>query len=123
MKNQGMNLAWIVAEDFEQTLKFYTEVLGLKLISRTDEYKWAELEGEDGAMIGVAGKSDESPVMPGQNAVLTYTVENIEEATSELKEKGVELIGAIQEVPGHVKMQLFKDPNGTLGQLVQLLRG
>jgi len=121
MENKGMNLAWIVADDFEKTLTFYTDVLGLKILSRTDEYQWAELQGENGAMVGISAKSDECPLKPGKNAVLTYTVENIEAARKELVDKNVELIGKIQEIPEHVKLQLFKDPNGTIGQLAQLL--
>ncbi len=121
MKNKGMNLAWIVADDFDATLKFYTEVIGLKLLSRSEDFEWAELEGEGGAMLGLSGKSDECPLKPGMNSILTYSVENIEEAQKELKEKGVELMGDVQEVPGHVKLLLFKDVSGNMGQLVELI--
>lgn len=121
MENRGMTLAWIVVKDFEKGVQFYTEVLGLELISRADEYKWAELKGKDGAAIGIMEYSDPSPINAGENAVLTYSVSDIEKACDQLKEKGVNLLGEIQEVPGHVKLQLFKDLDGNLGQLAQKL--
>ncbi len=129
MKNKGMNLAWIMASDFQKSLKFYTEVLGLTLTSPVHpEFEWAELQGEDGAMIGLGGTScaesaekEATPHAPGKNAVLTFTVDDIEASRKELDEKGVKLLGDIQVIPGHVKMQLFCDPDGNLGQLVQLL--
>lgn len=121
MKNKGMNLAWIVGKDFDKTIKFYTEVLGLTLLSRMDEYQWAELQGKDGAMIGVSVESEMCPLKAGQNAILTYTVDNIEEVRKEFLEKGVNLIGDIVEVPGHVKLQLFTDSDGNMSQLAQLL--
>jgi len=52
---------------------------------------------------------------------LTYSVNNIEKACDQLKEKGANLLGKIQEIPGHVKLQLFRDLDGNLGQLVQKL--
>ncbi len=37
------------------------------------------------------------------------------------KEKGAKLVGEIGEVPGHVKMQTFLDPDGNMMQIVQEL--
>lgn len=125
MENKGMHLAWIASKDFNEAIKFYTEVLGLKLLSKNETFNWAELQGEEGVMVGLSGPSQdcshESPLKPGQNAVLTFTVTNIEEAREELLKNGTELLGEIQEVPGHVKLQLFKDPSGNLCHLCQLI--
>jgi lactoylglutathione lyase len=121
MTAKGMTLAWVVVKDFEEGVKFYTDVLGLKLTSKTPEYKWAELQGEDGAKVGVTEHSEMSPVSAGGNAVLTYTVENIEKSVQSLKAKDVEMVGEMQVIPEHVKLQLFKDNDGNYGQLAELL--
>lgn len=121
MTAEGMTLAWIVVNNFEEGIKFYTEVLGLKLLSQTPEYKWAELQGTDGAMVGICESCEHTPISAGGNAVLTYSVKDIEKSIEDLNAKGVELVGEMQEVPGHVKLQMFKDKDGNLGQLAQVL--
>lgn len=121
MELHGINLAWIVVKDFEKSVKFYTEVLGLKLLSKTPEYKWAELQGKDGAMMGIAEESEHSPLKAGSHAVLCYTVKNMEDAIEHLKNKGVKLLGELQVIPDHVKLQLFEDLDGNFGQLCELL--
>lgn len=121
-KVQSAGLAWIVVQDLDKALKFFTEVLGLKVLSRADEWGWAELAGEDGvAILGVAHSAHETQVKPGQNAIMTFTVSDIEHSKSAMAKKGAELVGEVMEIPGHVKLQSFKDKDGNLFQLVQTL--
>ncbi len=121
-ETRGFHLAWITVSDFKKAKKFFTETLGLKLESEATEYGWMELDAGGGAKIGVGAESKEDPSMrAGQNAVITLSVDDIQKARAELGQKGVKLIGDIFEVPGHVKMQLFCDPDGNLFQLVEQL--
>jgi len=124
MHLKSMNLAWIVVNDLKKAIKFYTETVGLKLMEFNEQFGWAELEGsEGGARMGLAQaqfKSEED-VQPGQNAVLTFTVHNLEKAIDELIEKGAKLVGKVQEVPGHVKLQTVSDIDGNRFQLVEIL--
>lgn len=124
MNLKSMNLAWIVVNDLKKAIKFYTETVGLKLMEFNEQFGWAELEGsEGGARMGLAQaqlKSEED-VQPGQNAVLTFTVQNLEKAIAELIEKGAKLVGKVQEVPGHVKLQTVSDIDGNRFQLVEIL--
>ncbi len=121
-KAQSSKLAWIVVTDLDKAVRFFTEVVGLKLLTRADEWGWAELGGEDGGSeLGIALAGMETHVKPGQNAIMTFTVADILQSKSEMSKKGVKLIGDIIEVPGHVKMQYFQDGDGNLFQLVQQL--
>src|SRR5690348_14733496 len=101
MHPNSFDLAWIVVNDIKQAVAFYTEVLGLKLIEFHAEYGWAELSGKKGgARIGIAQKQPEQEesccsVQPGQNAVMTFTVDDIEVAVKNLMEKGAKLMGTI----------------------------
>ncbi len=123
MNLKSMNLVWIVVNDLKKAIKFYTETVGLKLMEQNDQFGWAELEGHNGgARLGIAQmclKSEED-VKPGQNAVMTFTVANIETAVAEMSEKGAKLIGEIEEIPGHVKMQTAQDTDGNRFQLVEV---
>ena len=119
-----MDLAWITVNDLEKSKKFFTEVLGLKVSSGSDEHGWLELQGKDGgALLGV-GQSrggNQDQVNPGQNAIMTMTVDDIVQAKEMLETKGIKIVGDIIEVPGHVKMLMFTDLDGNKFQVVQML--
>lgn len=121
MAVKGMHLAWIVVSDLKKAKKFFTESIGLKLGECHEENNWLELSGEDGYKLGVGTASPHNPIGKGQNAIVTITVEDMTKSRSQLSKKGVKLIGDVMEIPGHVKLQLFEDPDGNKFQLVEEL--
>lgn len=121
-KSRSIYLVWIVVNDFDKALDFYTKTLGFEIDNRSDEMGWAELRGSSGSMLGIAKQSGFTPFKPGSNAIVTISVDDIEVTSNELKDKGVKLIGKVMEVPGEVKLQMFSDNDGNLFQLAQLLR-
>ena len=124
MNIKSIDLAWIVVNDLPKSVKFYTEKVGLKLMEFHEGFGWAELQGQDGGIkLGLAQMqpTGNDGINPGQNAVVTLTVDNIEDAIIDLKEKGAKLMGEIQEVPGHVKLQMVQDEDGNHFQLVECL--
>ena len=121
MKIKNIGLAWIGSSDLAKSKKFLVEDLGLEISVESPEHNWMELCGADRAfMLGVGKDDGFSPVKPGQNAVVTLTVENIEDAKSELEAKGIK-VDQIVEIPGHVKMAFVQDPDGNYFHLVQML--
>ncbi len=123
MNLKSMDLVWIVVNDIKKAIKFYTETVGLKLLEFNEQYGWAELEGnEGGARIGIAQSCPKEPSFrPGENAIPTFTVKSLDKAVSDFSNKGAKLIGDIQEVPGHVKMQTVSDLDGNRFQLCEVL--
>lgn len=121
MKIKRIDVAWVTATNAKKTRDFFVEKIGLKLSSAAEEYNWYELSGhEGGAVLGIGEDSERrGPVGPGQNALITMTVDDIEAAKKELMQKQVAILGDIIDVPGHVRMLFFKDPDGSLFQLVQ----
>lgn len=119
---KGIDLSWIVVSDFEAALKYYTEVLGLKIREKNDMYGWAELVGKDGrGALGIAQQNPQEQMPAGKNAVVTLTVENLEKTKLNLKKKNVKFMGDVLEIPGKVKMQTFQDVDGNMLQLVEIL--
>lgn len=116
-----MNLSWVSVSDIDQAVQYYTDVIGLKLLNKSEHYPWAELGSPDGegAVLGLAGQDPSLPV--GSNAVVTISVDDLEKEIEEFNKKGVKLHGEIFEVPGHVKMQMFEDLDGNHFQLVEML--
>lgn len=124
MNLKSMDLAWIVVNDIKKAIKFYTETVGLKLMEFNEQFGWAELAGtEGGARIGLAQKQAEGcdGVEPGQNAVVTFSVRSLDKAIEHLTKKDAKLIGKVQEVPGHVKLQTVCDTDGNRFQLAEVL--
>lgn len=118
-----MDLAWITTSDIKKAQKFFTETLGLTEMGFSSEHGWMEVQGKEGGMIMGVGQANPEYECgkPGANAVITLTVDNIEETMKELQAKGVNFIDEIVEVPGHVKMVSFLDFDGNMFQLVQNL--
>ncbi|MES2212769.1 MAG: VOC family protein [Pseudomonadota bacterium] len=121
-----MKLAWITVNDFERSQKFFSETLGLSIDACAPEYGWMELKGsEGGMMLGVGQASPHNPEgcndQPGQNAIMTMTVDDLDAAMAVYQNKGLTFTGTVLEIPGHVKMVRFADPDGNQFQLVQEL--
>ena len=127
MKCQSIDLVWITVKDFKKALKFYTEVAGLKVAQANEEWGWAELEGHagKGMRLGIAQHRPDQKegVQPGQNGVVTLTVDNIDQARQDLAKQGAKLVGDVLEVPGHVKMQTVQDNDGNTFQIVEDISG
>lgn len=123
MAIKSMKMSWVVVSDLSKAIKFYTDVLGLKLKEKDEKFGWAELCGEmtEGACLGLAQINEHTPFPPGSNAVVCMDVENLEKTKMELIKKGVKFLGETMEVPGHVKLQSLVDEDGNFFQLVQVL--
>lgn len=119
MKTKGIFLSWIVVDDIEKSMHFYTQVMGFKLKEFNQEFGWAEVAGPEGSTLGLAQSNLEQGVKTGTNAVITVSVENIEEARDQLIQQGIRLIGDMMIIPGVVKLQSFLDLDGNMLQLAQ----
>lgn len=120
MAIKKIELSWIVVSDIHRSKDFFKNTLGLNLNEYSEDFGWAELQGkEGGSLIGLAQHNKDYSVPVGSNAIMTFTVDNIEKSISELKNKGIVFIGDIIEVPNGPKMISFNDPDGNLFQLVE----
>jgi len=121
MSIKSFDLAWITVDDLKAAVKFYTDVVGFQLKEMNEQWGWAELQGESGMRLGIGVCNDSSDVKPGQNAVPTFTVTDLDKSKADMIQKGAVCLGDVMEVPGHVRMQTVQDPNGNKFQIVQVL--
>lgn len=123
MNIKSIGLAWYTVSNPATAKKFFQDTLGLTLDNESPEYGWMEFTAEDKSFrLGVGKTCDSSPeIKAGQNAVVTFTVADIQAAKAHLEKQHVTLLGDIVEVPGHVKMLTFMDTDKNLFQVVQLL--
>ncbi len=118
------DMAWITVSDCAKAKKFFTEMLGMQVRADTPEYGWVELVAKDGgAALGIGQYNPQysKEVQPGDNAVVTFTVDDIVKVKELFAQKNVTMLGDIVEVPGHVKMLFFADADGNKFQVVQML--
>jgi CreA protein len=112
-----LSVAWFSVNDFEQAKKFYGGVLGMKKSFEMDG--WAEFIGGDGeAAVGISN-GQHTPKEHGATIVLR--VDDIERERKRLELDGVKFEGKTEEIPGMVKLAIFRDPSGNRLQLCQVL--
>ena len=118
------DLAWVTVSDIKKAKKFFTETLGLQVRTDTPEWGWVELVAKDGGSalgLGQFNPQYGKEVLPGQNSIVTFSVDDIVKAKADFEKQGVTILGDIIEVPGHVKMLFFADLDGNKFQICQLL--
>jgi uncharacterized protein (TIGR00369 family) len=99
--------ATLAVRNFDESIAFYTDVLGLKLNMRFGD-QWAVLDGGAGLLISLMPKSDD--IGPGA-AIGLGVSEGFDDTVQALRERGVEFEDPIIE-HRHVKVANFFDPDG-----------
>jgi predicted enzyme related to lactoylglutathione lyase len=102
--------ATIMVRDFERAISFYTQVLGLELRYRAGS-EWAEVT-TDGLTIGLHAWGGRGPAPGAASGIsIGLGVKSIEPAIAELKQRGIEFRGPVQD-NDNVKLAHFGDPDG-----------
>ncbi len=111
----------IYVSNMDQAVRFYTEVVGLRLAYRFGDH-WASIELGRGLTIGLHPASAEMPAgRPGSMAIGLELNGDIHEAVRKLEAKGVTFHGEVSEAKAGSFVS-FSDPDGNLLYLAQLNR-
>jgi len=112
-----LSFVTVSTNDLEGSIKFYTDLFGFKL-----ERQYKPTEGVEIAFISDEHYtleficSDNYPAYNGGGISLGFTVDDIEETMSFLKENNIEILDGPIKVPNGVELCHAKDINGlTLG--------
>ncbi len=119
MKVKGYAWAGLATDDFERSLRFFTEVLGLQVETMGDEL--AILTVGPRQQLEIFGKDG-----PGKrlNATPTiaFEVDDFDAARQELLAAGVELVGDVGRWNGF-EWQYFRTPDGHLFEIKRVPDG
>jgi len=103
-----LGLAMIVVKDMERSVGFYRDVLGLKLVFKTDD--WTHLDAGN-IHIGLHAEGEHLKVQPHSSVQLGFYVDDVQKAADELKGKGVKFV-----MEPHKEdfgwLAIFSDPDG-----------
>lgn len=119
-----MKASWITiyVKDMEESLKFYTEIIGLEIAHRSSPQKGMDIAflNAGGIQVELICDSNKSEISIGNDVSLGFTVQSLESTIEELKEKGVNsIIGPIKPIP-QISFIFIFDPNGFKIQLAEL---
>lgn len=107
--------------DLDRSVAWYRETLGFDLLYRMKDEAWCELRtGVERVNLGLS-QVEEAGGKGG--ATLTFGVEDIEAAKSDLDSRGVRQDGPIRDIPGLVRLLTFYDPDDNALMLYEDLQG
>jgi catechol 2,3-dioxygenase-like lactoylglutathione lyase family enzyme len=111
----------LLVEDFEKSLKFYKDTLGLKIKSQEGtQFAGFDLKGTEMAIFQKDGATAMFPkkhMGNGGGVVVGYHVENLNKACKELKAKGVDIFEGPKTTPWGQKVAYFKDPDNNIWEV------
>jgi catechol 2,3-dioxygenase-like lactoylglutathione lyase family enzyme len=113
--------ATIYVSDIDGALRFYSEVLGMRIKSHWGK-DFAELE-MNGLTIGLHPPTKAGPG-PGTAGSISigFEVDNLDSTVTELRAKGVVFSGPLAD-DGPVRLAFFGDPDGNSLYLTQVKKG
>ncbi len=103
--------ATVFVSNMDNAVRFYTEVLGLRLTNRFGDH-WATVDAGKGLTIGLHPASPKYPA-PGTKGSMMLALEigiSIEQATARLTERGVRIGGIVRDLAG--SFAACEDPDG-----------
>ena len=118
MKVKGFAWAGLATEDFERSLRFFTEVLGLPVEVQTDDV--AILTVGPGQQLEIFG-GDHPGKRLTANPVVAFEVDDMETARQELLDAGIELIGDVGSW-NRFQWQYFRSPDGHILEIKTISR-
>lgn len=111
-----MKFLWttIHVKNMEESLKFYQEVVGLKLVNRFNAGPGMEISflGEGDTKLEIICSEKFQSFNPGNGVSMGFKVESLEDALKMVNDKKYKVItGPCQPNP-NIKYFIFLDPNG-----------
>jgi catechol 2,3-dioxygenase-like lactoylglutathione lyase family enzyme len=125
----------IMVNDLQKSVEFYTDVLGFSISNKIEMAEMglsAVFVEKDGSRIGLMNykgkkipkRSEIAKIKLGESSIpindhLTFSVDDMEATTTDLKGKGVVFNLEPISMEGGIKVAFFKDPEGVQIELME----
>lgn len=114
-------IATVFVTDMDRSVRFYTEVLGLRLTERFGNH-WAQVDAGR-LTIGLHPAAAQNPAGRDGSITIGFVLDQkIEDAVSVLQQKGVKFKGPIAQDPNAGKFAYFEDPDGNSLYMMELFQ-
>lgn len=110
----------LLVEDFNKSLAFYKDVLGLKVKSQEEGFAGFELEGTEMAIFQKEAATAMFPkkfMKPSGGFLIGFQVADLKKACQDLRNKEVEIFEGPKETPWGQKVAYFHDPDGHIWEI------
>ncbi|MEL7647472.1 MAG: VOC family protein [Sedimentibacter sp.] len=118
-----MKFLWttILVKDMEESLKFYQEVVGLKLADRFNAGPGMEIcfLGEGETKLELIFSEKFKDIEPGSAVTLGFKVESLDEAQKIVRENEIEIKTGPMQPNSHLRYFIILDPNGVKVQFAE----
>jgi catechol 2,3-dioxygenase-like lactoylglutathione lyase family enzyme len=115
VKVEGLGWLGIRTQRFEETARFFHEVMGLKETRREPDV--VGFAFPDGTEMEVWRPEDEFHTFFGAGPVVGLRVDNVEAARAEMEAAGVEFLGPVQRSEG-AAWSHFRGPDGNVYEVI-----
>ena len=121
-----MKFLWttILVNNMDESLKFYEEIVGLKLTERFQAGPGMEISflGEGETKVELIYNEKFNKLDAGNRVTLGFKVESLEEKIDFIKEKGINILRVPIQPNPSIKYFIIKDPDGVKIQFAQQLQ-
>lgn len=118
-----MKFCWstLMVKNMEESLKFYQEIVGLKIDRRFNAGPGVEIVflGEGETKVELICNENNKDINVGKDISWGFEVKSLDEMMALVKEKGIEIQGGILQPNPHVRFFYVLDPNGLKIQFVE----
>ena len=110
----------LLVEDFDKSLSFYKDTLGLEVNSQEGNFANFKLEGTE---LAIFQKVEATAMFPKENmntggsAVIGFQVGDVEVTCEQLKTKGVDIFEGPKTTEWGQTVAYFKDPDGNIWEV------
>lgn len=110
----------LLVKDFQKSLEFYRDVIGLEINSTEEEFADFKLEGTS---LAIFSRKTAVQMFPGKymgkagGAVYGFQVPDVAKACTELENKGVKIFEGPRTTPWGQTVAYFKDPDGNIWEV------
>ena len=111
MKIHGLVWAGVRTDRFEETVRFFRDVLGVPLVDAGNDFAWGELP--DSSKFEVFGPNDRDHDHFDSGPVPEFLVDDVAEAAAELEAAGATLLGPPTGTD-HDRWVHFRGPDGNV---------
>lgn len=115
----------VMVKDMDESIRFYTEVIGMKLDRRValdngTELSFLTFPGQESVEVELIGRFDDSLTADGIVNHIAFTVDDIDAEVARLKSLGVKMIdNEPRSILNGIKIAFFYGPSGEKLELFQ----
>ncbi len=121
-----MNFLWctIHVKDMEQSIKFYEEIVGLKIDKRYPAGPGREIVflGEGSTKVELIYDKSHNAAANHEDISLGFEVKSVEQMAEFVKKNGIKIHREIHKPNPNIKFFFIKDPNGVDIQFVENIK-